>query len=202
MNVLTPGFLRELEECIEQLAGDPALRGALFVSAKPSFMAGADIKDMASMFERGITSGEATQFSANLNRIFRRLETCGKPVAAAINGVALGAGFELALACHYRVLADDPKASVGFPEVKIGLLPGAGGTQRLPRLIGVEAALDMIVSGNPINAEKAAKVGLVDRLVEGDVAEGAIAFARELVAAGKGPRPGSATSPRAPTSAP
>jgi 3-hydroxyacyl-CoA dehydrogenase len=82
---------------------------------------------------------------------------------------------------------------LGLPEVKIGILPGAGGTQRLPRLIGVEAALDMIVSGNPINAEKAAKVGLVDRVVEGDVVEGAIAYARELVAAGKGPRPGSAT---------
>ena len=164
MNVVTPGFLHELEECIEQLAGDPALRGAMFVSAKPSFMAGADIKDMASMFERGITTAEATQFSANLNRIFRRLETCGKPVAAAINGVALGAGFELALACHYRVLADDPKAGVGFPEVKIGLLPGAGGTQRLPRLIGVTEALRLISEGTQVGAADALRKGMVNEL--------------------------------------
>jgi len=164
MNVVTPGFLRELEECIEQLAGDPALRGAVFVSAKPGFMAGADIKDMVSMFERGITSAEATQFSANLNRIFRRLETCGKPVAAAINGVALGAGFELALACHYRVLADDPKAGVGFPEVKIGLLPGAGGTQRLPRLIGVTEALRLITEGTQVGAADALRFGVVNEL--------------------------------------
>ena len=124
MNVVTPDFLRELESCVDQLAANPAVRGVIVASAKSSFMAGADIKDMASMFERGITPAEATQFSANLNRVFRRLETCGKPFAAAINGVALGAGFELALACHYRVLADEPKAGVGFPEVKIGLLPG------------------------------------------------------------------------------
>ena len=161
MNVVTPDFLRELESCIEELAASPVVRGAIVASAKPSFMAGADIKDMASMFERGITPAEAARFSANLNRIFRRLETCGKPFAAAINGVALGAGFELALACHYRVLADEAKSGVGFPEVKIGLLPGAGGTQRLPRLIGVAESLRLITEGTQVAPAEALRKGLV-----------------------------------------
>ena len=170
MNVVTPDFLRELESCVDQLAANPAVRGVIVASAKSSFMAGADIKDMASMFERGITPAEATQFSANLNRIFRRLETCGKPFAAAINGVALGAGFELALACHYRVLADEAKAGVGFPEVKIGLLPGAGGTQRLPRLIGVAEALRLITEGTQVGPAEALRKGhgARDRARDGD----------------------------------
>jgi 3-hydroxyacyl-CoA dehydrogenase / enoyl-CoA hydratase / 3-hydroxybutyryl-CoA epimerase len=104
-------------------------------------MAGADIKDMVGAFDRGITPHEASEFSLTLSKLFRRLETCGKPLAAAINGVALGGGFELALACHYRVIEDGPKAGVGLPEVTIGLLPGAGGTQRVPRLIGIPEAL-------------------------------------------------------------
>ena len=164
MNVATPEFLRQLESCVDQLAGNPSVRGVIVASAKSSFMAGADIKDMASMFERGITAAEATQFSANLNRIFRRLETCGKPFAAAINGVALGAGFELALACHYRVLADEPKAGVGFPEVKIGLLPGAGGTQRLPRLIGVAEALRVMTEGTQLGPADALRLGVVHEI--------------------------------------
>ena len=161
MNVVTPGFLRELESCVDQLASNPAVRGVIVASGKSSFMAGADIKDMASMFERGITPAEATQFSVNLNRVFRRLETCGKPFAAAINGVALGAGFELTLACHYRVLADEPNSGVGFPEVKIGLLPGAGGTQRLPRLIGVAEALRLITDGTQVGPADALRKGIV-----------------------------------------
>ena len=161
MNVLTPGFLQELEACVDKVAGDAAVRGAVIASAKTSFMAGADIKDMVSLFDRGISPAEAAQFSVNLNRIYRRLETCGKPFAAAINGVALGGGFELALACHYRVMAHDPKAGVGFPEVKIGLLPGAGGTQRLPRLIGVTEALKLITEGRQVGAQEALRKGMV-----------------------------------------
>ena len=164
MNVITPGFRSDLSDCVEKVAADPAVRGAVIGSAKSSFMAGADIKDMAAAFERGLTAAEAAKFSGELNRLLRRLETCGKPFAAAINGVALGGGFEVALACHYRVMADDPKAGVGFPEVKIGLLPGAGGTQRTPRLIGVTEALRLISEGRQLGAQDALKKGLVNEL--------------------------------------
>jgi 3-hydroxyacyl-CoA dehydrogenase/enoyl-CoA hydratase/3-hydroxybutyryl-CoA epimerase len=167
MNVLTPGFTKDLAECVEKVAGDPAIKGAVIGSAKSSFMAGADIKDMASAFERGLTAAEGAKFSGELNRLLRRLETCGKPVAAAINGVALGGGFEVALGCHYRVMADDPKAGVGFPEVKIGLLPGAGGTQRTPRLIGVTEALRLISEGRQIGPQDALKKGLVHEIAPG-----------------------------------
>ncbi len=164
MNVITPGFRTDLAECVEKLAADPAVRGAVIGSAKSSFMAGADIKDMAAAFQRGLTPAEAAKFSGELNRLLRRLETCGKPIAAAVNGVALGGGFEVALACHYRVMSDDPKAGVGFPEVKIGLLPGAGGTQRTPRLIGVTEALRLISDGRPLGPQDALKKGLVNEL--------------------------------------
>ena len=164
MNVITPGFRKDLAECVEKLAADPAVRGAVIGSAKSSFMAGADIKDMAAAFQRGLTAAEAAKLSGELNRMLRRLETCGKPIAAAVNGVALGGGFEVALACHYRVMSDDPKAGVGFPEVKIGLLPGAGGTQRTPRLIGVTEALRLISEGRPLGPQDALKKGLVNEL--------------------------------------
>jgi 3-hydroxyacyl-CoA dehydrogenase/enoyl-CoA hydratase/3-hydroxybutyryl-CoA epimerase len=164
MNVLTPGFRRDLAECVEKVAGDPAIKGAVIGSAKSSFMAGADIKEMAGAFERGLTAAEGARFSGELNRLLRRLETCGKPFAAAINGVALGGGFEVALACHYRVIADDPKSGVGFPEVKIGLLPGAGGTQRTPRMIGVTEALRLISEGRQIGPQDALKKGLVNEV--------------------------------------
>jgi 3-hydroxyacyl-CoA dehydrogenase/enoyl-CoA hydratase/3-hydroxybutyryl-CoA epimerase len=144
MNVLTPEFGSDLGECIDRIAKDAAIKGAVIASAKSSFMAGADIKDMVGAYDRGISAVEASGYSYNINKLLRRLETCGKPVAAAINGVALGGGFELALACHYRVMADEPKAGVGLPEVKIGLLPGGGGTQRVPRLVGVTEALKLI----------------------------------------------------------
>ena len=164
MNVITPGFRKDLAECVEKVASDPAVRGAVIGSAKSSFMAGADIKDMAAAFQRGLTAAEAAKFSGELNRLLRRLETCGKPFAAAVNGVALGGGFEVALACHYRVMADDPKSGVGFPEVKIGLLPGAGGTQRTPRLIGVTEALRLITEGRQLGAQDALKKGLVNEI--------------------------------------
>ncbi len=164
MNVLTPGFRKDLAECVEKVAADPAIKGAVIGSAKSSFMAGADIKDMSGAFERGLTAAEAASFSGELNRLLRRLETCGKPFAAAVNGVALGGGFEVALACHYRVIEDSPKAGVGFPEVKIGLLPGAGGTQRTPRMIGVTEALRLISEGRQISAQDALKKGLVNEM--------------------------------------
>jgi 3-hydroxyacyl-CoA dehydrogenase/enoyl-CoA hydratase/3-hydroxybutyryl-CoA epimerase len=161
MNVLTPEFRADLAACIDKVAGDPAVRGAVVCSAKPSFMAGADIKDMVGAFDRGITPAEASGFSWELHKLFRRMETCGKPLAAAINGVALGGGFELALACHYRVIEDGPKAGVGLPEVTIGLLPGAGGTQRVPRLVGIPEALRLVTEGKQVAPADALKKGLV-----------------------------------------
>ena len=168
MNVVTPGLEKDLAECIDRVAGDDATRGAVIGSAKSSFMAGADIKGMVDSYDRGVTAAEAAGFSLHVNKLFRRLETCGKPFAAAINGVALGGGFELALACHYRVMADDPKARVGLPEVTIGLLPGAGGTQRVPRLIGVAEAVRFISQGKPMVAQQALEKGLVHELAPAD----------------------------------
>jgi 3-hydroxyacyl-CoA dehydrogenase/enoyl-CoA hydratase/3-hydroxybutyryl-CoA epimerase len=108
MNVLTPGFQADLAECLDKVVADPAIKGAVICSGKSSFMAGADIKDMVGAFERGTTAREASEFSLSLQKLFRRMETCGKPVAAAINGVALGGGLEVTLACHYRVIEDGP----------------------------------------------------------------------------------------------
>ncbi len=164
MNVLTPEFRADLSECVDRIKADSNVRGAVIASAKSSFMAGADIKDMVGAFDRGITAVEAASFSQELSRLLRKLETCGKPVAAAINGVALGGGLEVALACHYRVMADEPKAGVGLPEVTIGLLPGAGGTQRVPRLIGVIEALRLITEGRQLRPQEALKKGLVNEV--------------------------------------
>lgn len=164
MNVFEPEFNAELAAAVEQLVGDAAVGGIVITSGKAAFVAGADIKDIVTAYDRGITAAEAAGWSRRLSGLFRRLETCGKPVAAAVNGLALGGGLELALACHYRVLADDPKAVVGLPEVKIGLLPGAGGTQRLPRLIGVMEAAKLMTDGNPVSPAQAKKLGIVHEL--------------------------------------
>ncbi len=168
MNVLTPEFRADLAECIDKVVADSAVRGAVVCSAKSSFMAGADIKDMVGAFDRGITAREASGSSWELHKLFRRMETCGKPLAAAINGVALGGGLELALACHYRVIEDGAKAGVGLPEVTIGLLPGAGGTQRVPRLIGIPAALRLITEGKQLAPADALKQGLVHEVAPAD----------------------------------
>ncbi len=181
VNALAQGVRQGLQDGIAAANADPAIKAIVVTGDGRAFSAGADITEFR--------SGPKPP---GLGEVIDGIEASGKPVVAALNGLALGGGLEVALGCHYRV-ATKAASQLGLPEVKIGILPGAGGTQRLPRLIGVEAALDMIVSGNPINAEKAAKVGLVDRVVEGDVVGGAIAFARDLIAAGKGPRPISAT---------
>jgi 3-hydroxyacyl-CoA dehydrogenase/enoyl-CoA hydratase/3-hydroxybutyryl-CoA epimerase len=161
MNVLTPEFEADLASLIEKIAADAAIKGAVLTSGKQAFIAGADIKDMVTAFDRGVTSQEAAGFSRHINKLLRRMETCGKPIAAAINGLALGGGLEVCLACHYRVLASDTGAVVGFPEVNIGLLPGGGGTQRTPRLIGVEASLPIILQCINQTPEQALKLGLV-----------------------------------------
>ncbi|HRD79024.1 MAG TPA: 3-hydroxyacyl-CoA dehydrogenase NAD-binding domain-containing protein, partial [Hyphomicrobiaceae bacterium] len=166
-----------LSEGLAKALADPAVKAIVVTGAGRAFSAGADITEFRSgMKEPG------------LGTVIDAIEASPKTVVAAINGLALGGGLEVTLGCHYRVAAKSV-AQLGLPEVKIGILPGAGGTQRLPRAIGVAPALDMIVSGAPIGAEAAAKAGLVDKIVDGDVVAAAIAYARELVAAGKGPRP-------------
>jgi len=160
MNVVTPEFQSELAAAIDRIAGDASIRGAVLTSGKAgSFIAGADLKEILQQFDRGVTAAEGAKLSQQLSGLLRRLETCGKPVACAMNGLALGGGFEVALACHYRVLAAD--ASVGLPEVGLGLLPGAGGTQRVPRLIGIEKAGPILLAGQPVKAADALKLGLV-----------------------------------------
>ena len=168
MNVLTPELMADLDSLVERATTDDAVKGIVLTSGKSSFVAGADIKDMVTAYDRGIKPKEAFEFSYGLNQTLRKMETCGKPVAAAINGLALGGGLEVCLACHYRVLADDPRAVTGFPEVNIGLLPGAGGTQRTPRLIGFREAATMILQCRNKKPEQALKLGLVHELAPAD----------------------------------
>lgn len=167
MNLLTPQLRGDLAAAIEKIAADAAIRGAVLTSAKPgSFMAGADLKDLVTAYDRGITAAEARDIGRAFQQLIRRMETCGKPFAAAINGMALGGGLELALGCHYRVLADHPKAVVGLPEVTVGLLPAGGGTQRLPRLIGVQHALPLLLNGNHVAPSDALRLGIVHALAQ------------------------------------
>lgn len=168
MNVVTTTFLDELAERIEQVAGSDDIRGAIVTSGKDAFMAGADLKALVQIYDRGVTAADIFPETKRYSDILRRLETCGKPFAAALNGTALGGGLELALACHYRVVADNPKLELGLPEVKVGLLPGAGGTQRLPRLIGIEAALQLITQGKSVPPAKAAEMGIVHDVVDSE----------------------------------
>ena len=168
MNVLTPELMQDLDELVDRAAQDDAVKGIVLTSGKPAFIAGADIKDMVTAYDRGVTSREAFEFSYSLNRTLRKMETCGKPVAAAINGLALGGGLEVCLACHYRVLADDPRAVLGYPEVNIGLLPGAGGTQRTPRLVGFRNAATMVLQCRNQKPQQALEMGLVHELAPAD----------------------------------
>jgi 3-hydroxyacyl-CoA dehydrogenase/enoyl-CoA hydratase/3-hydroxybutyryl-CoA epimerase len=169
MNMTTPELTADLMRAFERVATDATIKGAILASGKERcFVAGGDIKDFAHAYERGMTREQAFALSHESSVFFRRIETCGKPVAAAINGLALGGGLELCLACHYRVIADDPKAIVGQPEVTIGLLPGGGATQRLPRLIGVEAALPLLLSGRHLQPAEALRLGVVHAMAPAD----------------------------------
>ncbi len=171
MNTLTSEVLRELGEVVERIKTDAAIKGAVIASGKASgFCAGADLAEMAGGLAAAKPGDEAAlkalfdQVYA-INQVFRALETCGKPVAAAISGLALGGGLELTLACHHRIVADDPKIKLGLPESKVGLLPGGGGTQRLPRLIGLMAAAPMLLEGKEIRPAEAKSLGFVDEVV-------------------------------------
>ena len=176
VNALSQATRQALVAQIQAANADLTVKAIVITGAGRAFSAGADI-----------TEFKAGRLEPFLPDVIGIIEASPKPVVAAINGLALGGGLEVALGCHYRVAAESVR-QLGLPEVKIGVLPGAGGTQRLPRIVGIEAALDVIVSGQPIDAKKAEAIGLVDRVVAGDVVAAAIAHAEELVAAGKGPR--------------
>jgi 3-hydroxyacyl-CoA dehydrogenase/enoyl-CoA hydratase/3-hydroxybutyryl-CoA epimerase len=166
MNVVSPEFMNEFDQAIDQVIEDENIRGAVVASGKSAFIAGADLLQLVDEIVPGADPRDAYARWSFLQQLYRKLETCGKPFVAAINGTALGGGLELCLACHYRVAADNPKAKLGQPEVQVGLLPGAGGTQRLPRMIGLEAALPLLLQGTHLSPKKAAELGVVDLLVE------------------------------------
>jgi enoyl-CoA hydratase len=173
LNALNAQIFDELKRTITRLATDDSVRVILLTGAgEKAFAAGADIKELGE-----IDRIAARKLSRRGQRIFRLIETCGKPVIALINGFALGGGCELALACTLRIASET--AWLGLPEVKLGLLPGYGGTQRLPRLIGSSAALKMMLTGDPVNAAEALRLGLVDEVVP---AAGLLARGHELAA--------------------
>jgi 3-hydroxyacyl-CoA dehydrogenase/enoyl-CoA hydratase/3-hydroxybutyryl-CoA epimerase len=163
MNVINEAVSRDLTALIERVADDPAIKGAVVTSGKPAFLAGADLGMLGAQAGSASVAAMFEQAHA-MNRQLRRMETCGKPFAAAINGLAMGGGLEITLACHYRVCADDPKIQLALPEVKVGLLPGGGGTQRLPRLMGVQAALLPLLKGDSMTPQQAKASGVVHEL--------------------------------------
>lgn len=168
MNVITPAFLDDLERAVERVATDSDISGVIVTSGKDAFMAGADLIGLVEAFDERSDLDATIEECRRLQSALRRLETCGKPVAAAINGTALGGGLEICLACHYRVVADRPDAVLGLPEVQVGLLPGGGGTQRLPRLIGIERALQLITRGRHVTPAEALELGIVHAVAKPD----------------------------------
>jgi 3-hydroxyacyl-CoA dehydrogenase / enoyl-CoA hydratase / 3-hydroxybutyryl-CoA epimerase len=160
MNVLNDISIPEFEGHLEKAYTDPEVKGIIITSEKNEFIAGADVKMI--LRNNSKDPSEMHKFSLDFNAIFRKLETCGKPIVAAMNGTALGGGYEVCLACHYRIALDNPKAVIGLPEVQLGLLPGGGGTQRLPRIIGMEAALMLMVEGKRISPKEALGYGMVN----------------------------------------
>lgn len=175
VNALSQSVRAGLKACVEQGLADDSVKAIVLICEGRTFIAGADIAEFAKgMGEPGLVP------------VISNMETAAKPIVAAIHGTALGGGLEVALGCHYRVAL--ASAKVGLPEVHLGLLPGAGGTQRLPRLVGAQAALELIVGGGHVPAAKALELGIVDEIVEGDLEAAGIAYAEKLLADGTGPR--------------
>ncbi len=172
VNALSPGVPEGIGAAIDEINRDSAVKAAVVIGGGRTFVAGADIKEFGKM-----TSGGPRR---SLLPLLLQIEDSSKPVVMAIHGQAFGGGLELAMAGHYRVAS--PTAQVGQPEVKLGIIPGAGGTQRLPRLVGVSKAVEMCAEGKPISARDAATLGLIDRLIDGDLLAGAVSFAREIAA--------------------
>jgi len=175
MNLIDMAVIAELSTIVEKVAGDAAVRGAVITSAKDTFCGGADLAMLERM--RGLyldvarKQGEETATkmvfdeSRKLSLLYRRIETCGKPWVCALNGTAMGGGFELALACHHRVAADSPKTRLGLPEIKVGLFPGAGGTQRIARMLPPSDALQFLLKGEALTVDRAKAMKLIDDVV-------------------------------------
>lgn len=175
MNVFTEEAMRELNAIVDKVAGDAAIKGAVITSGKDTFSGGADITLLQKMLttfaaEKGKDAERATKAlfdnAGMMTGLFRKLETCGKPWVSAINGTCMGGAFELSLACHGRVAADSDKVKMALPEVKIGIFPGAGGTQRVPRLTDQQQALQMLTSGQTLSPQKAKSMGLIHEIAE------------------------------------
>lgn len=175
VNALSQAVRQGLVEALQRGLGDDAVKALVLICKGRTFIAGADITEFGKPPKEPF-----------LHDVIAAFERSEKPVVAAIHGTALGGGLEVSLGCNYRVAA--PTAQCGLPEVKLGIIPGAGGTQRLPRLIGVEKALDMITSGDPIPATEGRALGLIDEIIEGDLLEGAVAFAKKIQDARPVPR--------------
>ena len=175
VNTITAAARAGMTDALQRVAADRGVRAVILRCGGSNFFTGADINEF---------SGPPKE--AEYRELWARFEGLGVPMIAAMHGSAIGGGLELALACHYRVAT--PKAKFMLPEVTLGIIPGAGGTQRLPRLIGVENALRMIFDAKPIEAPKARELGLIDAIIEGDLAAGALDYALELIARGAGPR--------------
>lgn len=169
VNALGHAVRQGLWDCVEMAEADPAITAIVIIGAGRTFPAGADITEFGKPLK-----------DPGLPQVIDRIEACTKPVVAALHGTALGGGFEIALGCHYRVA--DTTARVGLPEVHLGLLPGAGGTQRMPRLSGAKVALDVMLSGTPIDVVTAQGAGVIDQVIDGDLLEGAIAYVQTVTA--------------------
>src|SRR5438477_3362804 len=178
VNALSREVREQLPAVVARLAYDATIEAIVVMGAGKTFVAGADIKELEA-------AAWSTAEPPDLHDLLRLVEECPKPIVMAVHGAALGGGLELAMAGHYRVAG--PDARMGQPEVNLGIIPGAEGTQRLPRLVGVEKAIEMCVSGKPIGAEDAKRAGLIDQLIEGDLTRGAVAFARDGVRRGAPP---------------
>jgi 3-hydroxyacyl-CoA dehydrogenase len=181
VNTITAAARAGMTEAMKQVAADPGVRAVLLRTGGNNFFTGADINEF---------SGPPKE--AEYRELWARFENSSVPTIAALHGAALGGGLELALACHFRIAT--PTAKFTLPEVTLGIIPGAGGTQRLPRLIGLDNALRMIFDARPVEAPKAREMGLVDAIIEGDFVAGALKYAQDLAARGVGPRPTSARS--------
>src|SRR5215467_7955783 len=175
MNVLDETSINELEEIVKQTSTDAGVKGVVITSGKEALSAGADLSMLEGMSrsyaevlkEKGEVAANQMLFdqSRRFSLVFRAIETSGKPWVAAINGLALGGGFELTLSCHYRIAADNPKTRVGLPEIKVGLFPGAGGTQRVPRIVQPQDAMPLLLKGDAIKLDKAKALNLIHAIV-------------------------------------